>query len=66
MTANMTPPTSSSALNARPMPSNSSRSKTGSGREPAKRDGQVNRPTTRRLPDPCAEHRRSVYTGGSR
>ena len=51
MAPNMTPATSSSALNARPMPSSSSRSKTAFGPASAKQAGQSASPTIRRLSD---------------
>ncbi len=47
--------TSSSAPNARPTPSSSSRSKTASGQAPAKQVGQSTGPTIRRLSDKAAD-----------
>ena len=47
--------TSSSAPNARPTPSSSSRSKTASGQAPAKQAGQSTSPTIRRLFDKAAD-----------
>lgn len=51
MAPNVTPATSSSALNARPMPSSSSRSKTAFGPASAKQADQSASPTIRHLSD---------------